>query len=56
MIGFMPPDEGRALYEAADDAALRELVREREVFARASPEHKLRLVTAMQANGDVVAM
>lgn len=42
--------------EAADDAALRELVREREVFARASPEHKLRLVTAMQANGDVVAM
>jgi len=26
------------------------------VFARSSPEHKLRLVTAMQANGEIVAM
>ncbi|MDP3438968.1 MAG: HAD-IC family P-type ATPase, partial [Azonexus sp.] len=42
--------------EAMDDAALRQAVRDVDVFARASPEHKLRLVEAMQANGDVVAM
>lgn len=39
-----------------DDAALRALVIETNVFARASPEHKLRLVQAMQADGSVVAM
>jgi len=42
--------------EAMNDAALRECVREVDVFARASPEHKLRLVKAMQANRQVVAM
>jgi len=42
--------------DSADDEALRELVREKNVFARTSPEHKLRLVTAIQANRDVVAM
>ncbi|MDP3639124.1 MAG: cation-transporting P-type ATPase [Azonexus sp.] len=42
--------------EALDADALRQVVREVDVFARASPEHKLRLVEAMQANGDVVAM
>jgi magnesium-transporting ATPase (P-type) len=31
-------------------------VRRTEVFARASPEHKLRLVRALQANGEIVAM
>jgi len=31
-------------------------VREVDVFARASPEHKLRLVQALQADGEVVAM
>lgn len=39
-----------------DDAALREAVMETDVFARASPEHKLRLVTALQAHELVVAM
>ncbi|MDX9741267.1 MAG: cation-transporting P-type ATPase [Gammaproteobacteria bacterium] len=39
-----------------DDAELRRLVTEADVFARASPEHKLRLVRAMQSNGEVVAM
>jgi len=42
--------------EAMDEAALREVVRDARVFARASPEHKLRLVRAMKANGEIVAM
>lgn len=39
-----------------DDMQLRQVVAEVDIFARANPEHKLRLVTAMQENGDVVAM
>lgn len=42
--------------DALDDAALRRTVCEVDVFARASPEHKLRLVAALQANGEIVAM
>ncbi|MFN3750309.1 MAG: cation-transporting P-type ATPase [Thiobacillus sp.] len=42
--------------EATDDARLREVVDEIDVFARASPEHKLRLVEALQARGAVTAM
>lgn len=42
--------------EAADDEALRKIVRDATVFARTSPEHKLRLVRALQANGEVVSM
>jgi magnesium-transporting ATPase (P-type) len=42
--------------EAMNDAALQECVREADVFARASPEHKLRLVKAIQANRQIVAM
>jgi len=42
--------------EELDDAALRRLVRETSVFARTTPEHKLRLVEALQAGGEVVAM
>ena len=42
--------------DALDDEALRQAVREVDVFARASPEHKLRLVTALQTNGEIVAM
>jgi len=42
--------------EAMNDAALEECVRDVDVFARASPEHKLRLVKAIQANRQVVAM
>ena len=37
-------------------ATLRDTVRDVDVFARASPEHKLRLVKAIQANGQVVEM
>lgn len=42
--------------DALDDESLREAVNEVDVFARASPEHKLRLVAALQAQGRVVAM
>ncbi|MGV0836260.1 cation-transporting P-type ATPase [Mycolicibacterium thermoresistibile] len=41
---------------AMDDAELRTVATEHDVFARASPEHKLRLVRALQAEGEVVAM
>ena len=42
--------------EEMDTAALQERVRNVDVFARASPEHKLRLVKAIQANKQIVAM
>jgi magnesium-transporting ATPase (P-type) len=42
--------------EGMDEATLRRAVSETEIFARASPEHKLRLVEALQANGEVCAM
>ena len=42
--------------EQMDDAALHQAVEDIDVFARASPEHKLRLVQALQARGRVVAM
>jgi magnesium-transporting ATPase (P-type) len=42
--------------EAMNDAAVRECARDVDVFARASPEHKLRLVKAIQANRQIVAM
>ncbi len=42
--------------EKATDEELRELARDNNIFARTSPEHKLRLVKALQANGEVVAM
>jgi magnesium-transporting ATPase (P-type) len=42
--------------EQISDEEMREKVREIDVFARATPEHKLRLVRAIQAGGHVVAM
>jgi len=42
--------------EGLNEAALQEKVRNVDVFARASPEHKLRLVKAIQANKQIVAM
>lgn len=41
---------------AASDEQLRHLVREADIFVRTSPEHKLRIVRALQANGEVVSM
>ncbi len=39
-----------------DDATLRERIRHANIFARMVPEQKLRLVNALKANGEVVAM
>ncbi|MBC5763937.1 cation-translocating P-type ATPase [Ramlibacter albus] len=41
---------------AMDDARLRHAVRAVRVFARVTPQQKLRLVRALRANGEVVAM
>ncbi len=41
---------------ALDDAALARAAHEVDVFARVEPEQKLRLVQALQRNGEVVAM
>jgi magnesium-transporting ATPase (P-type) len=42
--------------ETMNGASLLDAVRDVDVFARASPEHKLRLVKAIQSNGQIVAM
>ncbi|MCL2357679.1 MAG: cation-translocating P-type ATPase [Defluviitaleaceae bacterium] len=46
---------GVELDELSDDE-LREKVRHVNVFARVSPEHKVRIVSAIKANGDIAAM
>ena len=42
--------------EKMSDEELKERVRKLSVYARVSPEHKVRIVKAWQANGEVVAM
>ncbi len=57
-IGLEHPDKvltGIDL-DRLDDAQLHAAVLDTDVFARTSPEHKLRLVTALQAHGLTVAM
>ncbi len=57
-LGLARPEAvltGRQI-EAMDDSDLRARVGDVDVFARASPEHKLRLVQALQANNHIVAM
>ncbi|RTX26796.1 HAD family hydrolase [Pseudomonas aeruginosa] len=55
-IGIDRPALTGAEIELLDDQRLREVLPGVDVFARASPEHKLRLVQALQASGEVVAM
>jgi magnesium-transporting ATPase (P-type) len=42
--------------DTMDEDQLQFQVQKTDIFARVSPEHKLRLVTALQANGEVAAM
>ncbi|WP_374974857.1 cation-translocating P-type ATPase [Microbacterium trichothecenolyticum] len=42
--------------EALSQEQLREVVRDVDVYARTSPEHKIRIVRALQSHGEVVAM
>ncbi len=58
MIGLKNHDQvlTGADLETMDDAALAEAAVKTDIFARTSPAHKLRLVTALQARGLTVAM
>ncbi|WP_370614643.1 cation-translocating P-type ATPase [Mumia sp. Pv 4-285] len=42
--------------EAMSTSQLRDVVRDVDVYARTSPEHKIRIVSALQHHGEVVAM
>ncbi len=44
------------ILDQVDDSKLRLLVKKHNIFARVSPHHKLRIVEALKANGEVVAM
>jgi magnesium-transporting ATPase (P-type) len=55
-IGEGRPAVTGAELEGADSEQLRRLAAEHDIFARTSPEDKLRLVKALQANHEVVAM
>lgn len=58
-LGIAPPGStavSGAEIDRMDEAAFRSAVRGTNVFARVAPEHKLRIVNALQADGEVVAM
>jgi Ca2+-transporting ATPase len=58
-IGMLKKGRGvmtGAQLDALSDDNLREVINRTSVFARVSPEHKMRIVDALQANGEVVAM
>ena len=59
-LGLVTAEQARAYtgqeIEAMSDESLREAVKEVSIYARVSPEHKLRIVKALQAQNQVVAM
>ncbi len=58
-IGLMKHRKGLmtgAELDAISDEELRKVIVDTAVFARVSPEHKMRIVDALQANDEVVAM
>jgi len=58
-IGLLRPGKkvltGAAL-DDMDDEELKNSIEDTDVFARVSPEHKMRIVDALQANNEIVAM
>ena len=56
----MAEDESQAMMGAEldklSDEELQEIVKNTKVFARVSPDHKVRIVSALKANGEIVAM
>ena len=58
-IGLLRPGKkvltGAAL-DDMDDEELKNIIEDTDVFARVSPEHKMRIVDALQANDEIVAM
>lgn len=58
-IGLLRPGKGvmtGAELDKIDDVQLKAIIEDTDVFARVSPEHKMRIVDALQANDEVVAM
>ncbi len=58
-IGLLRPGKKvmtGAQLDEIDDTQLRRIINDTDVFARVSPEHKMRIVDALQANDEVVAM
>ncbi len=58
-LGIAPHDAPvitGAEMEQLDEGTLRQRVREVAIYARVSPEHKLRVVQALRANGETVAV
>ena len=57
-VGLAAPDKciTGAELDAMSDEELRERIREVNIFARVVPEQKLRIVTALKANREIVAM
>jgi Ca2+-transporting ATPase len=58
-IGLLRPGKQvmtGAQLDGVSDAQLKELIEDTDVFARVSPEHKMRIVDALQANDEIVAM
>jgi magnesium-transporting ATPase (P-type) len=59
-MGLVSGDDVRVLtgteLEALTQEQLKEVVRDVDIYARTSPEHKIRIVRALQSHGEVVAM
>ncbi|MGN9166107.1 calcium-translocating P-type ATPase, SERCA-type [Tissierellaceae bacterium HCP3S3_D8] len=56
----MAEDESQAMMgselDSISDEELREVVKKTKVYARVSPDHKVRIVSALKANGNITAM
>ena len=58
-IGLLRPGKKvmtGAELDKIDDTELKNIIEDTDVFARVSPEHKMRIVDALQANDEIVAM